>query len=108
MTITNIWSLPKNFLHLIASIEIKADTIYGADRLMYPTIKDYLTETYAPNLLCWNPNENTGQLPAFWVVPHGYFQYYKSYNKYSNSKDAEKCDGQFAGKFKNKVNLLLL
>ena len=100
--------LPKNFLNCIQKIEIDENTIYGADRLMYLTIEDYRSKKSDVELLCWNPNKALNIKPAFWMVPHGYFQLYKTKHIYPNSKTAGECDVKFASKFLNKINLPLI
>jgi hypothetical protein len=97
--------LPKDFFQEIKKIKIADDTVYGADRLMYPTIKDFLLKKNDVKLSRWDSHTILGLKPAFWMVPFGYFQLYKTQHIYPNSRTAEGCDVRFASKFTNKINL---
>lgn len=99
--------LPDDFREQIESIQINENVMYGADRLMYPTIKDYLLKNPDVNLLRWNPHSLIpDRTPSFHMVPHGYFQLYKApQHFYPDSESAAECDVTFARKFPIRKNL---
>lgn len=89
----------------IKNTKIKENCIYGADRVMIPSIKDYLNrDNITFKRSTWQNVKNQTN-PKWWNKPWGYFQLYKTHYFYKDSHDAGKVDVHFSHCFEQCINL---
>lgn len=91
----------------INCLSVEKDCVYGADRIMIPTIEEYFKSNHSNFSQSTWKNKKNPLKSNWWNVPWGYFQLYKTPHLYKDSRDAGKVDIHFSRCFLNTANLPL-
>ncbi len=97
--------LTTEMVECIKKTKIQEDCIYGADRIMIPSIKDYFNQDHSSFKLSTWQNKKVPSKIKWWNKPWGYFQLYKTPHLYKDSTDAGKVDVHFSHCFSKNENL---